>query len=60
MEHFRTELEPIENAFVLTVKYGYRIKQWSYRIFEDAIVHRSRIEHYYVEGKDAVLNEEML
>lgn len=57
---FHTELEAIENAFVLKVTYGLSFKKWAYRTLEDLIIHRSRLEHYYVEGDTDTLKEEML
>jgi hypothetical protein len=56
---FHTELEAIENAFVLKLTYCTFYKQWAYRTLEDLIVHRSRLEHMYVEGDLDTLTEEL-
>ena len=56
---FITELEALENAFLLKVTYGLQYKKWSYQHLTDAIIHRSRLEHCYVEGDREGLKEEM-
>lgn len=57
---FVTELEAIENAFLLKVTYGLFFKKWSYRYLEELTEHRARLERHYVEGNTDTLTEEML
>lgn len=56
---FHTELEAIENGFLLKVTYGAFFKKWMYRYLEELIVHRSRLESYYADGDTDTLKEEM-
>lgn len=56
---FYTELEAVENGFILKVVYDRQLKKWAYRYLEELIVHRSRLEHYFVEGDMDTLKEEM-
>lgn len=57
---FHTEMEAIENGFLLKVTYNLALKKWAYRYLEDLIIQRSRLEHFYVEGDTDTLKEEML
>ena len=57
---FHTEMEVIDNGFLLKVTYNLALKKWAYRYLEDLIIQRSRLEHFYVEGDTDTLKEEML
>ncbi len=57
---FRTELEAIENGFLLKVTYNLYFKKWSYRYLEELVCHRSRLEGYYIDRDTETLKEEML
>ena len=57
---FHTELEAVENGYLLKVRYAVFTKQWIYRWLEEAIIHRSRLEHSYDVGDVGTLREEMI
>lgn len=57
---FSTELEAVENGFILKVTYNFSFKKYVYRYLEDLIVHRSRLEHCWTEGDTETIAEELL
>ena len=56
---FNTELESVENGFILKVRYNSSYKQWIYREMEDLIDQRARMEEMYLKGELETLEEEM-
>ena len=54
-----TEMEAIENGFLLKVTYGLSFKKWGYRYLEELQCHRKRLENQYAEGDTDTLAEEM-
>lgn len=56
---FTTEMETLENAFLLKVTFGLKLKRWAYRYLEELQTHRARLERHYIEGNLDTLREEM-
>jgi hypothetical protein len=57
---FYTELEVVENGFLLIVRYKYRVKKWTYRTYEEIAMLRSKIEGYFVDEEIETLDEVMI
>lgn len=57
---FSTKLDAIENAFLLTVTFRWRVKQWAYIGLDDLEAHRKRVEGYFANGNYESLEEELL
>lgn len=55
-----TELEFIENAYILAVSYDGYYKKWSYKYFDEAVIARSILEHHLIDGELETLREKML
>lgn len=56
---FITEMETLENGYILKVTYGLAFKKWGYRYIEELQCHRKRLEGYYAKGDTDTLAEEM-
>lgn len=56
---FKTTLEFIENSYLVTVQLDGVYKIWAHPFFDDAVIHRSTMEHHYFSGELETLREKM-
>lgn len=56
---FYTELEVVQNAFILKVQYKHYLRKWAYRSYEEIAILRMKIEGYFVNEELETLEEIM-